>query len=108
MLKKLRAGMMTPAGKPRRDFATVQAFATSLESEVDSHATPDLREPKLHRLNRAEYANAVLDLLAVGLDSTQFLPSDDASRAFDNQAGALTLSPALLVADLSAAVRIRR
>ena len=31
MLKKLRAGMMPPAGKPRPDFATVRAFATTLE-----------------------------------------------------------------------------
>jgi hypothetical protein len=108
MLKKLRAGMMPPAGKPRPDFATVQAFATSLETEVDSHAKPDLREPKLHRLNRAEYANAVRDLLALNIDSTQFLPSDDASRGFDNQAGTLTLSPALLEAYLSAASRISR
>ena len=108
MLKKLRAGMMPPAGKPRPDFATVQAFATSLETEVDSHAKPDLHEPKLHRLNRAEYANAVRDLLALNIDSTQFLPSDDASRGFDNQAGTLTLSPALLEAYLSAASRISR
>jgi hypothetical protein len=108
MLKKLRAGMMPPAGKPRPDFATVQAFAASLESEVDSHATPDLREPKLHRLNRAEYANAVRDLLALGIDSTQFLPADDVSRGFDNQAGTLTLSPALLDAYLAAAARISR
>jgi hypothetical protein len=108
MLKKLRAGMMPPAGKPRPDFATVQAFATSLETEVDAHAKPDLQAPKLHRLNRAEYANAVRDLLDLEIDSAKFLPTDDASRGFDNQAGALTLSPALLEAYLSAAARISR
>jgi hypothetical protein len=64
--------------------------------------------PQLHRLNRAEYANAVRDLLALELDSTQFLPPDDVSRGFDNQAGTLTLSPALLEAYLSAASRISR
>jgi hypothetical protein len=108
MLRKLRAGMMPPAGKPRPDFAAVQAFASSLETEVDSHASPDLREPSLHRLNRAEYANAVRDLLALDIDSTRFLPSDDTSRGFDNQAGTLTLSPALLEAYLAAASRISR
>ena len=108
MLKKLRAGMMPPAGKPRPDFATTQAFATTLEEEIDSHEKPNLSVPKLHRLNRAEYANAVRDLLDLELDSTQFLPADDASRGFDNQAGTLTLSPALLEAYLSAAARISR
>jgi hypothetical protein len=106
MLRKVRAGMMPPAGKPRPDFGTMQAFATTLETEIDSHGKPRLSAPKLHRLNRAEYANAVRDLLALDLDSTQFLPPDDASRGFDNQAGSLTLSPALLEAYLSAAARI--
>ena len=108
MLKKVRAGMMPPAGKPRPDFETMRSFATSLETEIDSQEKPSLHVPKLHRLNRAEYANAVRDLLSLELDSTQFLPPDDASRGFDNQAGSLTLSPALLEAYLSAASRISR
>jgi uncharacterized protein DUF1592/uncharacterized protein DUF1588/uncharacterized protein DUF1587/uncharacterized protein DUF1585/uncharacterized protein DUF1595 len=108
MLKKVGAGMMPPAGKPRPDFATMKAFATALESSIDGHEKPNLHAPKLHRLNRAEYANAVRDLLSLELDSTQFLPPDDVSRGFDNQAGTLTLSPALLEAYLSAAARISR
>ncbi|MBX5462210.1 MAG: DUF1592 domain-containing protein [Steroidobacteraceae bacterium] len=108
MVRKLRAGMMPPAGEPRPDFETLQSFATFLETSVDAHAKPRLDVPKLHRLNRSEYANAVRDLLALELDATQFLPSDDVSRGFDNQAGTLTLSPALLEAYLSAAARISR
>ena len=108
MLRKLRAGMMPPAGKPRPDAATIQAFATSLETQVDAHAKPDLNEPKLHRLNRTEYQNAVRDLFNLEIDSSQFLPTDDASRGFDNQAGTLTVSPALLDAYLSAASKISR
>ncbi|HEY6922778.1 MAG TPA: DUF1592 domain-containing protein, partial [Steroidobacteraceae bacterium] len=108
MLRKLRAGMMPPAGKPRPDFTTIQAFARSLETQVDSHAKPDLHEPQLHRLNRSEYANAVRDLIGLEINSTKFLTADDSSRGFDNQAGALTLSPALLEAYLSAAARVSR
>ena len=108
MLRKLRVGMMPPAGKPRPDAAATASFVASLETTIDSHEKASLRVPRLHRLNRAEYANAVRDLLALELDSTQFLPSDDASRGFDNQAGALTLSPALLDAYLSAAARVSR
>ncbi|HUK00836.1 MAG TPA: DUF1592 domain-containing protein [Steroidobacteraceae bacterium] len=108
MLRKLRAGMMPPAGKPRPDAATLQAFAGSLEGEIDAQAHPNLRSPKLHRLNRTEYQNAVRDLLALDIDASKFLPADDVSRGFDNQAGTLMLSPALLDAYLSASARLAR
>ena len=108
MVKKLRAGMMPPAGKPRPDFDTEQAFATSLENEVDAHSKPNLAMPRLHRLNRSEYQNTVRDLLGLDIDAAQLLPADDVSRGFDNQAGTLTFSPALLDAYLSAAGRISR
>ena len=108
MLKKLRVGMMPPAGKPRPKEAEVALLISALETTIDSHEKASLRVPRLHRLNRVEYANAVRDLLSLELDSNPFLPADDASRGFDNQAGALTLSPALLDAYLSAAARISR
>jgi hypothetical protein len=108
MLRKLRAGMMPPAGKPRPDPATVQAFATALETQVDAHAKPNLSMPRLHRLNRTEYQNTVRDLLGLDIDVAQLLPADDVSRGFDNQAGTLTFSPALLDAYLSAAGHISR
>jgi Protein of unknown function (DUF1592)/Protein of unknown function (DUF1588)/Protein of unknown function (DUF1587)/Protein of unknown function (DUF1585)/Protein of unknown function (DUF1595) len=99
---------MPPAGKPRPDAGTVQALATSLETEIDAHAKPNLSMPRLHRLNRTEYQNAVRDVLGLDVDVTQVLPADDVSRGFDNQAGTLTFSPALLDAYLSAAGRISR
>src|SRR6185436_7253120 len=34
MLRKLRAGMMPPAGKPRPDLETVRAFATTMAQEI--------------------------------------------------------------------------
>ena len=108
MLRKLRAGMMPPAGKARPEAATVQALANSLEEEIDAHARPNLAMPRLHRLNRTEYQNAVRDLLGLDVDVSQLLPADDVSRGFDNQAGTLTFSPALLDAYLSAAGRISR
>jgi hypothetical protein len=108
MIHKLRAGMMPPAGKPRPDPGTLQAFATSLENEVDAHAKPNLAMPRLHRLNRTEYQNAVRDMLGLDIDMAQLLPADDVSRGFDNQAGTLTFSPALLDAYLSTAGRISR
>jgi hypothetical protein len=108
MLRKLRVGMMPPAGKDRPPLADVKALITSLETTIDANEKPSLSVPKLHRLNRAEYSNAVRDLLALDIDATKFLTADDSSRGFDNQAGALTLSAALLDAYLSAAARVSR
>ena len=108
MLKKLRVGMMPPAGEERPDPATVQAFIHSLEKTIDASEKPSLSVPKLHRLNRSEYSNAVRDLLALDIDASKFLPADDSSRGFDNQASALVLSSSLLEAYLSAATRISR
>ncbi len=108
MLVKLRAGMMPPVGKPRPDPASVEAFATDLADQIDSHEKPNLQVPRLHRLNRTEYHNAVRDLLGLDVDVSAVLPSDDSSHGFDNQAGTLTLSPVLLEAYLSAAAKISR
>ena len=84
--------------------------ADSLDGESSSiaAAVTHLPPPGLHRLNRTEYANAIRDLLALEVDATKFLPSDDSTRGFDNIAGALTMSPALMEAYLSAAGKISR
>jgi hypothetical protein len=57
-------------------------------------------------LNRAEYANAIRDLLAVNLDVSSLLPPDDSSAGFDNNADVLGLSPVLLESYLTAGERI--
>lgn len=106
VIKRLRAGMMPPVGEPRPDLESMQALAAALENGIDAKATIEPGRPGLHRLNRTEYQNAVRDLLALNINAADFLPSDDSSNGFDNQAGALTLSPALLEAYLSAAVKI--
>ena len=108
VVRKLRAGMMPPSGMPRPDPATRESLIGWLESELDRHATTHLPPPGLHRLNRAEYANAIRDLLALEVDATKFLPSDDSAYGFDNMAGTLGMSPALLEAYLSAAGKISR
>src|SRR5262249_56894069 len=60
----------------------------------------------VHRLNRTEYGNAVRDLLAIDLDITSLLPSDDADYGFDNIAASLKTSPMLLDRYVTAAQRI--
>ena len=105
---KLRAGMMPPTGMPRPDVAGMTTLISSMETELDRNASPYLEAPGLHRLNRTEYTNAIRDLLNLQVDAAKFLPADDSTRGFDNQAAALTMSPALMEAYLSAAGKISR
>jgi hypothetical protein len=108
IVRKLRAGMMPPTGVRRPDPATMESLIRGMETTLDHAATLHLPAPGLHRLNRTEYTNAIRDLLALDVDATKFLPADDSTRGFDNIAGALTMSPALMEAYLSAAGKISR
>jgi mono/diheme cytochrome c family protein len=108
IVRKLRAGLMPPSPMPRPDDKTMESLIRWLEGELDKSAVTHLPAPGLHRLNRTEYANAIRDLLALQVDTTKFLPSDDSTRGFDNIAGALTMSPALMEAYLSASGKISR
>src|SRR2546426_10823538 len=108
VVRKLRAGMMPPTGMPRPDPAIRESLIRWMENELDRSAVTNLPPPGLHRLNRTEYANAIRDLLALEVDATKFLPPDDSTHGFDNQAGTLTMSPALMEAYLSAAGKVSR
>ena len=108
VIRKVEAGMMPPAGVPRPDTAARKALVANLEGVLDraAKASPNPGRPLVHRLNRAEYANAIRDLLAVDLDVSALLPPDDSSAGFDNNADVLGLSPVLLESYLTAAERI--
>jgi cytochrome c551/c552 len=108
VVRKLRSGMMPPSGLPRPAWTTYESMVGWLEGELDKNATTHLPPPGLHRMNRTEYANVVHDLLALDIDPTKYLPSDDSTRGFDNIAGALALSPALLEGYTTAAAKISR
>jgi mono/diheme cytochrome c family protein len=110
VIRKVRAGMMPPAGMPRPDAATLEAFVTHLEATIDraAAASPRPGRTALHRLNRAEYANAIRDLLSIEIDATALLPPDDESSGFDNIADVLTVSPSLMERYLSASWNISR
>ena len=107
-VRMLRAGMMPPSGMPRPKPQVFEANIQWLEGELDKHTVHNFPPPGIHRLNRAEYKNAVRDVLALDIDPSKYLPSDDSTRGFDNIAGALSLSPALLEGYTSAAGKISR
>jgi hypothetical protein len=108
IIRKLRAGLMPPYPFPRPDAELYENFIAWMENEIDSTTEPYLPAPGLHRLNRTEYTNSIRDLLSLNIDASKFLPADDSSHGFDNMAGTLTSSPALMEAYLSAAGKISR
>ena len=106
VVRKLRVGAMPPRSARRPDATTANALIAWLEGELDRAGTDNPGRPTLRRLNRAEYANAIRDLLALDVDVTSLLPPDGAAFGFDNVADAQGSSPALLQAYLAAARKI--
>jgi mono/diheme cytochrome c family protein len=110
VVRKLRAGVMPPQGARHPGEATMHGLIAWLEAELDraADARPDPGRPLLHRLNRAEYRNAIRDLLALDVDVTTLLPPDDSAYGFDNISDVLGVSPSLQERYLAAAGRISR
>ena len=106
VIRKLRGRMMPPVGLPRPDEARLDGFVASLESTIDraaaAHVDPGF--VPLHRLNRAEYGNAIRDLLDLtDTNVADLLPADDDSDGFDNVASVLKESPAFIEGYIGAA-----
>jgi hypothetical protein len=105
VLRKLKIHAMPPREQPQPDRAQSDLFVQALETTLDS-TKPYAGETKVHRLNRAEYANAIRDLLGVEADISSLLPSDGGDFGFDNIAGLLNTSPLLLERYLTVALRV--
>src|SRR5215216_3250568 len=76
VLRKVRGRMMPPQGMPQPDETARAALVSSLEALLDRAAAahPNPGRPLAHRLNRAEYANAIRDLLSLDVDVVSLLP----------------------------------
>ncbi len=110
VIRKLHVGAMPPQGLPRPDKPALDGLTAFLETSLDraAAAQPNPGRATMHRLNRAEYANSIRDLLALDIDATALLPPDDESSGFDNIADVLRVSPSLLERYLSASWNISR
>jgi cytochrome c551/c552 len=106
VVRKLRVGAMPPHGVRRPDQKTTDSLIAWLEDELDRTSTRSPGRPILRRLNRAEYANAIRDLLGLDVDVAALLPPDVSAFGFDNVSDAQGSSPALLQAYLAAARKI--
>ena len=97
-----------PRPTRRRSRQWVESLETSLDRAAA--AAPQVRAgpAPVHRLNRAEYTNAVRDLLGLEVDGRELLPADDSGYGFDNIGDVLSVSPGLLERYMLAAAKISR
>lgn len=109
VLEQLRTGEMPPKDKPRPPAPEVEATVKWISERAGAaelaHRATEGRVV-MRRLNRAEYANTVRDLLGVEVDLTDLLPLDTSTSGFDNSAEALHTSSYLLRSYLDAADRV--
>ena len=108
VIRKLGVGAMPPSGSPHPGAPALAALVDHVTAALDRAADEQNNPGRfvLHRLNRAEYANAIRDLMAIEVDVADLLPPDSSDFGFDNIATALTVTPALLERYLTAAMRI--
>jgi mono/diheme cytochrome c family protein len=106
VVRKLRTGTMPPPGSARPAPEALDLTASWLEAELDRTAQPNPGRPALRRLNRAEYGNAIRDLLDLKVDVETLLLPDDAAFGFDNIGDLLDVSPTLLERYLTASDRV--
>ncbi len=108
IIKKLRVGLMPPAGVKRPDREAVNAFVRTLETELEaaaaSNVNPGARPSQ--RLTRTEYANSIRDMLGIEIDAAKYLAADTVSEGFDNIADTQTLSASMMQGYLRAAAHI--
>ena len=110
VIGKLRSGAMPPQAARQPEKAVRKELIEYLETTLDRAAQvkPNVGRTVPHRLNRAEYANAVRDLLHLDIDAATLLPPDDSGFGFDNIADVLSVSPMLTERYFSASRRISR
>ncbi len=105
VFRKVRTAEMPPPNAPKPAQADREFVAGYLERALDRAGAehPDAGRVGIHRLNRAEYDNALRDLLDIDFKPSADFPADDAGYGFDNIADVLSLPPVLLEKYLKAA-----
>ncbi len=109
VLEQVKAGTMPPKEKPRPAADEVKVLTDWISKHAAAaEAARSAAQGRvvLRRLNRAEYANTVRDLLGVDVDLKDLLPLDTSTNGFDNSAEALHVSSYLMETYLEAADRV--
>ena len=104
-IMKVRGHLMPPPNAKQPEPGAAQALVTWLETSLDqaAAANPNPGSVQVHRLNRAEYAASIKELLDIDVDPANLLPADDVSDGFDNISNVLKVSPSFLDQYITAA-----
>ncbi len=109
VIEYLRAEMMPPEDenqpKPAR-IKEIVAFINEHFLGIDCEHISSTGPATIRRLNIAEYANTIRDLLDIDYQGAADFPSDDVGYGFDNMGEVLSLSPILMERYLAAAEEI--
>src|ERR1051326_1086171 len=111
VIKKLRVGLMPPAGMPRPEASAVKSLVTTLEASMDREAAlhPNPGKRGFQRLTRTEYARSIHELFGIDEDIAALLPPDSLSGdGFDNLADAQGFSATLNEGYMRAAAKVTR
>jgi hypothetical protein len=108
VMKKVRAGMMPPAGEDRPSADQRELLCAWIKADVFGidPADPDPGHVTLRRLNRVEYRNTIRALVGVDYDTDEEFPADDTGYGFDNIGDVLSMSPLLMEKYMTAAEAI--
>lgn len=109
MVRKLRAGQMPPKEIPR-DPEDINELVQTLETSLSTAARKEewVGTRPFPRVNRAEYARLIKDVLGLTVDPAEWLPQDRLSASFDNITDVQGMSATLVVSYLNAASDIAR
>src|SRR5258708_5290716 len=110
VVRKVHSGEMPPVDMPHPPAVVAASFTKRIVASLDRAAAahPNPGRPAVHRLNRAEYSNAIRDVLALDIQPGASLPADDSGYGFDNIGDVLSASPALLERYMSVARLVSR
>ena len=96
ILNAVNSHEMPPEDEPQPSVTESTQFSDWLHQQlVTAEKSRRSGQVVLRRMNRAEYAGTMRDLLGVTIDPDEF-PEDAKSDGFDNVGSALSLSPLLL------------
>ncbi len=111
VIRKLRTGLMPPAGMARPDSGMTKFWLASLEGRMDREAAvhPNPGKRGFQRLTRTEYARSIRELFGIDEDVAALLPPDSLSGdGFDNLAEAQGFSATLTEGYMRAAAKVTR
>ena len=98
IVEMVQNGEMPPSGKPRMSRAEIDSVVNLVTRVLDNAlADPDPGPPVLRRLTHREYSYTIEDLLHIDFDATAYFPKEGSGgEGFDNQSGALFMTPLMM------------